>query len=71
MRCLPWSADDAEKAIRENEEFAIYGNHNDLLPDGSYAGGISKGRCRMALMPAMPYPRPWRTCTLAASVSLP
>lgn len=35
------SAEDAEKAVRENEDFKKrWGNHNDLLPDGRHAGGV-------------------------------
>ncbi len=36
------SDDEAENAVRDNNEFkAINGDHNDLLPDGSFAGGSS------------------------------
>ncbi|WP_042725337.1 hypothetical protein [Chthoniobacter flavus] len=34
------SDEEATRAIREYEEFkALHGDHIDLLPDGSYAGG--------------------------------
>lgn len=38
------SAEDAAKALQENEEFKeLHGNHNDMLPDGTRAGGVCKG----------------------------
>lgn len=39
------SDEEAKKAIRDYENFkALHGDHNDLLPDGSLAGGICRSR---------------------------